>query len=958
MIKLAPSSFRVKRNLVLLGGGVGIALGGMLAHIAIAAAPPANTTISNQATATYLDGNGVSQTATSNAVVTSVKQVGAYALSDGNTKAAGPGVTVAVPYTITNTGNGTDNFVVTVTENGANAFSRIDVFTDQADGDGRADDTTSLLTTGAITADSGTASTLGITIPAGQTYRFVVVYTVPASATTGWSNTAEVKVAPESYSASNPYEYVDASLTKTDTINLATSAAFNLTKSISAPAVAAVGGGGWGPTPSSGEVLTETVYTLTYTNNGAEAGKLYLKDVLPEKMEYQTGTAVWSSAPGVAQTDASGDTSGNIEYQYDAVAHTVEAVIANVAPGVTGTLSFKVKVAADAPMGTSKTTGSATYGLNCTASTITLANGGTGCGPDGTSTTAAVSFTVLPTYAVEMGALDSTPGTPNVSGDLFTPTPSNIVPGGSASITIPVKNTGNAPETFKLSTAAATGTAFPTGTTFTWFAADGATPLQNTAGGVGVDTGPVAAGDTVNVVLKITIPITTDVANGVNYQVKAVATSFGKPTVLDAAIAQVDNVIGGLVDLTATATGTVDDSGPGTATVIQNLTVTAGASGTSTAAAPDAAKGTAVYDLFVKNASADNLTFNLQVSQTASFPGNPPAGWTVKFYSDAGLTTEITTVAVTASSQEHVYAAVTPNAGATSVTDQSLYFRVISTTAVTGGGVVSDYLHNKITVTAASSRSFTLAAAGNGQVTAAGSTTFAHVITNTGSLSCGSTSGLTVSATLDSAAVTAGWTATLFDDVGTTVGAIDSGDTVIGDGSSGNIGVLATGTNRPILVRVVSPGGATAGNTATVTITTTDSDPTPNCGTQTIDNVAIVITGNIGVVKYQRLDTACTNTTSASSSANITARPGECIVYKVVATNNGAAPVTNVKLWDVVPPYTTWSTNQPTSQCASSAGSPTLVPGTVSGSSVTCGEISTLPPSGDITLEYAVKVAD
>ena len=61
-------------------------LGLIGSNSAFAAAPSANTVIGNQAAATYLDTSGVQRSVTSNWVQTTVSQVGAFHLSNDNTK--------------------------------------------------------------------------------------------------------------------------------------------------------------------------------------------------------------------------------------------------------------------------------------------------------------------------------------------------------------------------------------------------------------------------------------------------------------------------------------------------------------------------------------------------------------------------------------------------------------------------------------------------------------------------------------------------------------------------------------------------------------------------------------------------------------------------------------------------------------------------------------------------------
>lgn len=71
---------------------------------AIAAPPPANSVIGNQATATYTDGTGTTRNVTSNLVQTTVAQVFSHTLTASQTKVAPQGSTVYFPHVLTNTG--------------------------------------------------------------------------------------------------------------------------------------------------------------------------------------------------------------------------------------------------------------------------------------------------------------------------------------------------------------------------------------------------------------------------------------------------------------------------------------------------------------------------------------------------------------------------------------------------------------------------------------------------------------------------------------------------------------------------------------------------------------------------------------------------------------------------------------------------------------------------------------
>lgn len=929
----------------------------------VAQVPSASSVIQSRASASYIDFDGVTQVATSNVVQTTVQQVGSFTVSAGSTKSAASGAPVTVMHSITNSGNGSDTFQIEVTNPALNPFASIDVFAD-ADANGLADSTTSLLPA-PITVAGAVGTTGNISVAGGGTYSYVVVYTLPTTAGVGWSGAASVKV-----TAGTPALYLPAlpTATVTDTINRTTAAAFSAALTHSAPLVAAAGGGSWGATPSSGVQGTATTYTFNYTNNGSTAGQIYLKDVLPAALTYQTGTAVWSSNPGLALTEAGafGGASPTDQIAFKVTGQTVEALIKNVQPGESGTLSFKVVVGVAATFGTHTSVGSFSQEA-CTAADLTIAAGGTGCGTGTTNVSA--TFTVLPVRGVKLGPVqDVTPGTPTALDVVTMP---NVVAGGSVKFTIPVTNNGNQSDTFKLSLDPTAVPAFPAGTTFIWFYADGLTPLQNSVGGSAVDTGPVAALTTVNVVLQANVPSNATVANGANLTIKALANSFIDPTKVDAVNVTVTNVVAGLVDVTSTLAGTAADIGPGAVlnTVTQSLSVNAGSPGYSSSALLNAQAGSAAYDLYVHNYDSAPLTFSLESSLTTTFPGNPPAGWTVRYYlfntdvatSVAGA--QITTIAVANGAVGRVLAVVTPLSSSSAVTALDVYFRARSTTVTaTSGTIANDFVRTQITVTTPGTRSFILSPAGSIRQIAPGSVVdFPHTVLNNSSQACGTALvPMTVTATMSPAQTGPDpWKVVLYLDNGTTVGQIDSGDTLL---TSGNLGAALAGNSEArLLVRVYSPSsGAPGGSGVSVTLKVEDLAPTTLCGVQSLTNAVSVTVGQLEVTKFQVHDPSCNTVTEPTLGTLISAKPTECIVYRSVVRNNGTAPVSNVSLHDVVPPFTTYSVGQPAVQCESTGLTPaanTVTNNTAVDGTLYCSSAAnSLIPGGTITLRYRVLI--
>jgi len=931
---------------------------------ALAVAPPANTVIGNQASATYSDPSGNTQLATSNLVQTTVQQVGSFTLDTFgtvtttvvNTKIGAAGSIVYAPHVLTNTGNGSDTFTLAVAEDSTTRFSKIEVYAD-SNGDGVPDSTTPLCSV----VPSATCNVPAQTVAGSNgTFQFVVAYTIPGTATTP---TTPYALATVTATAGTPALYAATNLVAADKdqVNLTTVAAFNVTKSIGVPAVAGPGGAAWptattgGPRSSSAACSTTwgaglassatcqyTVYTLTFNNTGGAVGKFALSDTLPSGFTYVAGSAVWSSAPGTALGDGAGGDPAGLDYA--ASGNTLNAVVLALAPNVTQTISFVVLVNNTAAVGTSTTTNTAQYNPTDSpaASSTAIGTLGSGTNPAAYTVTASYGLVVGTNPSTAATAVDTVAGTPNgTAADLTTR--ASVIAGGSVKFPQTVFNTGNATDAVNLTVANGT---FPAGTTFLFFAADGVTPLLDTTGDGVPDTGPIAAGGSANIVMQANVPASALVGSG-PFTAVVTGRSAGDTTKIDATQDVVTIVIGSLVDLTNSAAGTGSgsvaggDLGPGPSP--QPTTTNTTAAGTGT-----------IFTLFVKNNDSIANTYNLAASQSSSFPGTLPAGWTVKFVAAGGTCTAaaITSVSVAAGAQQQVDACVTPPATQTPVTAQKIYFQAQSTAAASTGVIATDSKLDAVTVTTAATLGATLTPNNVGQVAPGGTVVYAHTLTNTGNQSCGA---YTLTATVPASDATLGWTTSIYLDVNGN-GQIDTGDTLV----TGPLpGPLAAGATQKLLVRVFAPGGASAGATDLTTVTATFTDPAPNCGTPSATDLTTVITGQIRVIKTQAADIACDGTAdSAFSATALSLKPGQCIVYQITATNEGTSPITNIAINDAVPAYTSLTgATQPATQCVSTGVTGTALAYAQTATAVSCGSAAnTVTPSGTATLTFAVRI--
>jgi len=305
-------------------------------------AAPAGTVIGNQASATYSDASSVSRTVTSNTVVTTVQQVASLSLTANGAKTISPGGQVYYPQTIVNTGNGNDSFTLNSVQSGATTMTSVLFYAD-ANGDGIPDSAVPITSTG--------------TLASGQTFKFVVAGVAPTTAVVGTTNTATITATSVFASSANA--------AVTDVTTISGQAVMNVTQAIDVTT---------GPSPSTGRTIT-----LTYTNTGnATATNVTLNDLIPSGMTYVANSARWSvTGAGTTLTDASNaDNQGGIIWDYGVTsAGKPTAVIASVAPGASGTITYQVNVNAGlAPGANAATAMTGTFAYNDGASQVPAGN--------------------------------------------------------------------------------------------------------------------------------------------------------------------------------------------------------------------------------------------------------------------------------------------------------------------------------------------------------------------------------------------------------------------------------------------------------------------------------------------------------------------------------------------------------------------------------------------------------
>ena len=834
---------------------VALVMGGVVAlpGTAFAAAPDAGQVIGNTASATYSDGSGISRSATSNNVNTSVLQVASFTLTADTTKYVTLGGQVVYPHTLTNTGNGTDTFQLSVANQAGTDFNlgTLRIYAD-ADNNGVADD--------AVDLNGQTVS-----LARDGVFTFVVVGSAPSTGVAdGDSAVIDVKADSQVYEATPAEDPAD--VTNVDTAILTADAVINVVKSANV---------------SQGLTGTLITYTLAYTNSGNNtATGVSLTDLIPTGTTYVADSGKWN---GAAQTDGTGDDVFSI------TGSTITAAIGSVGQNVSGEIKFTVQVDATTAPGFLTNTAQYTYDPD-----------GGGVKPAiGPTDSNDVLFEVLQTRNV--GANDSTSnsddGTP--AGD-DTVTQGPVAQGATVWFANKIWNQGNGTDSFDITLS---GSNFPAGTIFTLYKDDQSNVLLDTTGNVTPDTGPLAAGGSYTVYVKAVLPATVSGNNGgAGYDVVVTATSTATGSVV-AAGDEDDTVTDHLTDITANTVDLQNDGGKSTGNALDNL----GAAWTDITTNPN---NDVTFVLKVLNTSAVPDTFRLLADDDGTFgvSNDLPTNWTVTYHPDGG-TGDCSTVAATSvvdtglivGGGSAVFCAVVhvPTGQYAPPGTTNIFFRASSDTYGT-----QDVKKDSVTVNTV--RNISLVSSQSNTVYPGGSVDYLHTITNNGNVLEGN--GVVSSVALATSGNLAGWSSVIYWDQDNN-GSV-TGDPVVTDLSfvSNAAAGLAPGESINLIVKVQSPGSAldATSNVTNVTVTTTNVSysttvPTtaPNADTTTVN------AGQIRLYKTQALDAACDGTADgAFANTALSAKPGACIIYKIEAKNEGSQPATSVVLSDATPAFT------------------------------------------------------
>ena len=838
--------------------------------LAFAAGTPKDTPITNTASATYVSG-GTPKTTFSNPVTTIVQQVYSLTITPdgteaapGQTKSALPGAPVYFNYILTNTGNGSDTFNLANVQSTTDNFdlSNVTIYRDTGcDGSVAGDPVVTSVT---LNADASVCLIVAGTLPVTATNNQNALLNITGTSagntavtdTNNWAravvNTAGNLTATKT---ANPTSTVAAGGTVTYTVagsNNGGSAAYGVDVSSYT-----------GVTNDVGIVITDVLNTNTTFNAGSLSGTSGRGTVVPI---YSTnGGTTWSTtvpttgtvnAVGIVIRDPTSPTKSAFFTQGTNYSMTLSVTVAaGAAANTTVTNTANVTYATGTTAATNKTTPTNTTSVTVNANArVAVGPAGKAADPtlSGNATYTDPATGKTWTVALSGGYTAAAPYTDTQTLIATAPSTVPVYTGDTVAFRHTVLNNGNATSSYTLST-----TSSANGYSVTLYAADGVTPLSGALG-------PLAPGASQDVVVKVAVPV--GATAGTTVTLTATSTSSGAT---DATKDVVPTPVKGYsVDLAKRGSstppgGTRDDADDNPA----NQSTTPGT--------------TLSYPVEVLNDGKQADSYNLTVT-------NLPAGWSAVFVQadcatgvpNGPTVTQTPQLAVGAKAcyvvQVTVPASAIPG-------DNPLTFTAASTTDPVGTG--TDSVTTTVTVTTVTALTFvtnqTATTSPNGVVT------YTHTLTNNGNASATvaipeqTDKAFTYQYSLD----------------GNTFSSSLSGVTV------------AAGASRTVYVRVIVPGSAADGAEETVTVTATATYPGGTTVTASVQDRTLVRSGELRLVKTVRTcsSATCSPASAVLDASGATAKPGDYLEYTVVATNIGSGNLTNVKVSDPLPSYTTFT---------------------------------------------------
>lgn len=864
------------------------------------ALPLAGTIISNMAVGEYIEeGTTVVQTSRSNLVETTIVPVYAFRLEADRSIEAVRGAIVYFSHELRNTGNIADSYTLSLIDPaGGLEFADEAIYFDRnRDGlpDGEA------LTPAQLAA---------LPLQAGESIGLVIAATVPVAGVVGTNYPNSLSISAESNSDSSLQTLTNQdSITVTDDGVVAVRKSFSVTQT------------------TSGNIVT---VHLDYENAGNNTvGTLVLTDILDDtRLVYQPNSAVLTAGGStIALTDAAGG-DGIFDYQYDDATRTVTLRSNSLTAGSQRRLSFNVLVSTP-QAGNIPNVATMSYDPDnnpATLNSVTV--------PTNTAIVQVPAF-----YGVEINGIATSASADPNDNLVIQPTVSQ---GGVASFNNYVWNTGNITDTYNLTIG---NNNLPVGSVVEFFRADGATPILDSNGDGIPDTGALPVGQSLPIVVKVRFPASYTGGNG-PYNLFPVAQSIASQSINDDVQDRVELVAVQLVDLF----NNTPDSGVGNG-VIDNAgaplkTLSAEAGGTVVYPISVTHTGTPTQYRLAADADGDFATIGLPAGVSVVFAETGTNG----DCSPTGATTGQTRLLNDGETQ--ALCAIVSVAAGTPAATVDLYFRAFSPTYVsnvapTNAG--SDIIKNALTIVNPAEPQLSFTPDLRGQIAPGGTIVYTHVIVNNGETVIVPRAGAPFEISNDQA----GFNTTLYLDANDN-GILDVADTII----TTTLADLQPSDRVRIFAKVEANSSVLLGTENLMLI---ELYGTGDVLLEQVQDVTTVSDTLIRLTKLQALDTDCDGTPNGSYTTaslpiqrNYTAGvagAGQCVLYRVIARNEGAEGINAFNFRDATPAGTVLRTAP---SCTPTACTNVTSP-MVGTAGVVGGQVDSIPAGASREFNFAVQ---
>ena len=870
--------------------------------LANSALPLAGTIISNMAVGEYIEeGTTVVQTSRSNLVETTIVPVYAFRLEADRSIEAVRGAIVYFSHELRNTGNIADSYTLSVNDPaGGLEFADEAIYFDR-NRDGLPDGV-------ALTP----AQLAALPLQAGEAIGLLVAATVPLSGVAGTTYPNSLSISADSNNDSGLQTLLNQdSISVTDNGVVAVRKSFSVTQT------------------ATGNIIT---VHLDYENTGnSTVGTLVLTDILDDpRLVYQPNSAVLTAGgSSTALTDTVGG-DGVFDYQYDDPTKTVTLRSNSLTSTSQRRLSFNVLVSTPLA-GTIPNTASMLYDPDnnpATLNSVTV--------PTNTATVLVPSI-----YGVEVNGVAGSASAAPADNLVIQPTVSQ---GGVASFNNYVWNTGNIADTYNLSINSSN---LPAGSVIEFFRADGVTPILDSNGDGIPDTGSLAVGASLPIVVNVRFPASLTTVPVGGYRIFPIAQSIASAATNNQVEDRTDAILTQLVDLfnntpnTGVGNGVIDNAGAALKTLAtqSGTTVIYPISVTHT--------GTPTQYRLAADADTDFAIVGLPAGVSVAFAETGVNGGC----SPIGATTGQTRLLNDGETQ--ALCAVVNVAAGTPAATVDLYFRAFSPTYVstivpTNAG--SDIIKNALTIANPVNPQLAFTPDLRGQIAPGGTIVYTHVIVNNGATVISPRAGTPFVITNDQA----GFNTTLYLDANDN-GILDAADTII----SSALANLQPNDRVRIFAKVEANAGVLLG---TENLTLIELYGAGNVKLEQVQDVTTVSDTLIRLTKLQALDADCNGTPDGSyTTASLpiqrnynpdgSAGAGQCVLYRVIVRNEGTAGIDAFNFRDATPAGTVLRTAP---SCTPVACSSVTAPSVGSVGTVS-GQVPSIAPAASHQFSFAVQ---